>query len=500
MAYSKKLLSIFLLSAILFSNVDYINLNARITDTKRLGSNGSIISPQPEPVMMTYSPPIFGGSSSSSSSSNPTPVVPPVPEPTPVGFNPDIIVAQDGTGDYTNIQDAINAVPNNPTRVYQIYIRNGVYYMNSLIIKSHIWLLGESRDGVILTKQGTISREMIYNDGDTAQVTMQSMTVNMGQPAQAGDPLQPGIIKFRTGSHTDISFINLHVLNGEGEAITVANYNNYLVENCLLENVQTGVNAMAGNNLIVRDTTIRNTIGNGIYPQVLSSATQGCYGVLIEDCYLESAGDCAIDITCNYGLFEHRDVIIRNTEVRGGHIRISNAVNVDLINVIMDGRRPVSIDTGRTHPVTGESKPTVNVRIVDSYIRSSDDAIRINGGTDITVLRTRVETTSSDKSAIVVNARGDNLFQDLVVVGGAYGFSYSWNLYSSTHVVVDNSDVSGFRTAGFYDGNRVNSDFTIRDSTVTGASGASYGVWTENPENNWSVINTSFNSVQQNVD
>ncbi len=491
MGNSKKLLSVFLLFVVLFSTIDYSHIFAVVSDTNRLTSSGSIKNRPSEPIFIPIS-----------SSSNPTPPPPPQPEPEPepVGINPDYIVAQDGTGDFTNIQDAIDAVPNNPTRIYKIYIRNGVYYMNSLVIKSRVWLLGESRDGVTLRKQGTISREMIYNNGDTVEVTIQSMTVDMGQPAQRGDPLQPGIIKFRTGCYSDAAFRDLHVLNGEGEAITVANYNNFLVENCVLENVQTGVNAMAGNNLIVRGTTIRNTIGNGIYPQVLSSATQGCYGVLIEDSYLESAGDCAIDITANNGLYEHRDIIIRNTNVRTGHIRISNAINVELNNVTMDGRRPVSIDTGRTHPVTGESKPTVNVRIIDSYIKSSDDAIRINGGTDITVLRTRVETTSSDKSAIVVNARGNNLFQDLIVVGGKYGFSYSWELYGSTHIVVDNSEIIGFNTAGFYDGNKKNYDITIQDSRINGANGALYGIWTAHPDNDWSIINTIFSSVQQNIE
>jgi pectinesterase len=65
----------------------------------------------------------------------------------------DIIVASDGSGDYTSVQEAIDAVPDgNPEQII-IYVRNGVYKEKILIpaSKTKIALIGQSIDSTILT-------------------------------------------------------------------------------------------------------------------------------------------------------------------------------------------------------------------------------------------------------------------------------------------------------------------------------------------------------------
>lgn len=58
----------------------------------------------------------------------------------------DIIVAQDGSGDFTNIQEAINSVPSNNSELKIILIKNGVYNEEIRIDTDYIGLVGEDLD------------------------------------------------------------------------------------------------------------------------------------------------------------------------------------------------------------------------------------------------------------------------------------------------------------------------------------------------------------------
>ena len=68
--------------------------------------------------------------------------------------NADIIVAADGSGNFTSVQAAINAVPSNSERRTVIYIKRGIYNTEKLIIpaeKINLTLVGESRVETILS-------------------------------------------------------------------------------------------------------------------------------------------------------------------------------------------------------------------------------------------------------------------------------------------------------------------------------------------------------------
>ncbi|HPT86546.1 MAG TPA: pectinesterase family protein [Bacillota bacterium] len=64
-----------------------------------------------------------------------------------------VIVAKDGSGDYASIQAAIDGVPDGNVNPYIIFIKNGIYREVVVIPpeKTMITLIGESRDGVVLT-------------------------------------------------------------------------------------------------------------------------------------------------------------------------------------------------------------------------------------------------------------------------------------------------------------------------------------------------------------
>lgn len=63
------------------------------------------------------------------------------------------IVAKDGSRDYTTVQEAFNAVPDNYTGRYVIYVKKGTYKEKLILAqnKINVILVGEDRDSTILT-------------------------------------------------------------------------------------------------------------------------------------------------------------------------------------------------------------------------------------------------------------------------------------------------------------------------------------------------------------
>ena len=66
-------------------------------------------------------------------------------------FAQKITVAQNGTGNFKTIQEAINSLDTNSMKQRIIFIKNGVYREKLMITKSFLKLQGESQDGVIIT-------------------------------------------------------------------------------------------------------------------------------------------------------------------------------------------------------------------------------------------------------------------------------------------------------------------------------------------------------------
>jgi pectin methylesterase-like acyl-CoA thioesterase len=69
-------------------------------------------------------------------------------------FSPDIVVDINGSGQFTSLQAAFNAVPANSTKETIIYVKRGLYNLEKLIIpanKPHITLIGESREETIIS-------------------------------------------------------------------------------------------------------------------------------------------------------------------------------------------------------------------------------------------------------------------------------------------------------------------------------------------------------------
>ncbi len=130
-------------------------------------------------------------------------------------FANDLVVAKDGTGNFTSVQEAINAAPAGRTTPYVIFIKNGVYKEKITVpsTKSFITLIGESVANTILT----------YDAGAS---TLNSSGVSWGTLGSASF----------TVSATDFTAINITFENtfGDGsQAVAlVANVDRAAFKNC----------------------------------------------------------------------------------------------------------------------------------------------------------------------------------------------------------------------------------------------------------------------------
>jgi len=94
------------------------------------------------------------------------------PEPTKKLF--DAVVAQDGSGDYTSVIEALAAAPTGRTQPWLIYIKNGEYTGHHDIpaTKPFIHLIGQSRDNVVISDSRLSGGDNAYpvNQGATMVV------------------------------------------------------------------------------------------------------------------------------------------------------------------------------------------------------------------------------------------------------------------------------------------------------------------------------------------
>ncbi len=108
------------------------------------------------------------------------------------------VVAQDGSGDYATLQAAFDAIPQNYTGTYTVYLKNGIYKEKVLLDSNrvNVVLVGENRDSTIITYDDysgrvvngvTLGTSTSYSVSiDVSDFTAQNITFqNTSQAAQA---------------------------------------------------------------------------------------------------------------------------------------------------------------------------------------------------------------------------------------------------------------------------------------------------------------------------
>lgn len=156
-----------------------------------------------------------------------------------IGGHTDIIVDQNGKGDYTTITKAIDALPMFAYQRVVIEIKNGIYEEKLRLTQNYLTLRGESRDSTIIRfsilRSDWIENKdfigpaviNIHND----DIILENLTIENTQPV-----IGPHAFAiYGTGTRTII--INCNILSKGGDTVSLWNYKDgmYYHANCRFE-------------------------------------------------------------------------------------------------------------------------------------------------------------------------------------------------------------------------------------------------------------------------
>lgn len=160
----------------------------------------------------------------------------------------DIYVDDDGTADYTSIQEAIDAA--NPGDI--VYVYNGMYNENITITKT-ISLIGEDKSNTIIN--GSDPSYVLYVSAD--HVSISGFTIQ-----SSGELIGTGV-----GIHTNNNSITNNIINNNAHGICVyySDNNNTISGNIIINNRYYGMKFYCSSNNIISDNTIINNSYDGIY-------------------------------------------------------------------------------------------------------------------------------------------------------------------------------------------------------------------------------------------
>jgi pectin methylesterase-like acyl-CoA thioesterase len=205
---------------------------------------------------------------------------------------PDVVktVDQNGGGDYTTVQSALNDVPSNYTGKWFIRIKPGVYYEKLLLPSNRInvVLVGENPDSTILTYDDYADKGGVGTSGsysvaiDASDFTAVNITFrNTYSP-------QPGVtgtqaVALRTNGDR-MAFYNCRMLGFQDTYYTWSNGRLYM-KDCF---VQGSVDFIFGRSVAVFDSCTINCIRNGGTLTAANTDVNYAFGYVFLNCTITS--------------------------------------------------------------------------------------------------------------------------------------------------------------------------------------------------------------------
>lgn len=201
-------------------------------------------------------------------------------------------VAQDGSGDYKTIQEAVNNVRDHSQQTVTINIKNGVYHEKLVIPswKKNIALVGESKEKTIITNDDYSGKDFPTNDftGNSKYSTYTSYTVLI----QASDCSAQNLTIQNTAGRVGqavalmieadrVSIKNCNILGNQDTLYTAKDGRNYF-ENCYIEGTTDFIFGEA--TVVFQNCTIKS-LSNSYVTAASTSANQK-YGYVFFNCNL----------------------------------------------------------------------------------------------------------------------------------------------------------------------------------------------------------------------
>jgi pectin methylesterase-like acyl-CoA thioesterase len=209
---------------------------------------------------------------------------------------PDVtkVVAKDGSGDYTTVQAAFDAVPDLYTGNYTIYVKPGVYYEKLLLgnNKVNVILRGEHPDSVILTyddyagiagsTSGSYSVSIEPNDFTAYNVTFRNTVISDGSVANQQ------AVALRTNGDRQ-SYYNCKILGTQDTyyAYGGGGTDRIYMKNCLIEG---SVDFIFGRDIVVFDSCEIRINRNGGTLTAAATEMDSKFGFVFRDCKITTTG------------------------------------------------------------------------------------------------------------------------------------------------------------------------------------------------------------------
>jgi pectin methylesterase-like acyl-CoA thioesterase len=172
------------------------------------------------------------------------------------------VVATDGSGDYTSVQTAINACPDNERSI--IFIKNGLYYgqisigTKATASNKIISLVGESRDSVILTYDKSLPMVTTFELATTFQIYAKNFYAeNISFVNSAGNTGQ-ALALYTAG---DMATFKNCTLKGYQDTYRAKKGTRGYFKNCWIEGAVDFI--YAGGTVFIDDCTINCVKGGG---------------------------------------------------------------------------------------------------------------------------------------------------------------------------------------------------------------------------------------------
>ena len=407
-------------------------------------------------------------------------------------------VALDGSGNFTDIQKAIDAVPLSSQGL--IIVKKGLYDLNpalkypykSIVVRSNLTIRGEGIDKTIVrsfpTKQpaeSSIRAMTITSTTNIQNLVMENLTV-----IQNGTPDNMGwnAIDLRGGSNKNIVMRRIKVTDSTGSAISIPRFNNLTIDGCITERSYTGITLKGGSKALIKSSRVLNTSGDAIFLQPLTSFNISATDVTLDGNYVENAGDTGIDITSLNGVPPNDRILLKNNYIRNAHIRVSNSQNVTISsNTLENGF--VSVDAGQV-------KPT-NITVKGNTITTSTKvAIGFYGSRNCSAIDNKIYFVGSaagkSQAGISAGILGTGLIEGNTVVNSSnYGIDFaSWGTGGQSRITIRNNTLIDFKDIGVYDNARSCGPVVVENNTIWDTRNpfvSRYGIRTDYTYSVWTI-------------
>ena len=201
----------------------------------------------------------------------------------------DFVVAQDGSGDFKTVQEAVNAVPDyRKAGETRIFIRNGVYKEKVVLAESKqaVTLVGESVEGTILTYDDYASKPNVFgeNKGTSGSSSFYVYgpdfhAFNITFQNTAG-PVGQAVAMFVSGDRA--VFVNCRFKGFQDTLYTYGKRSKQLYRDCYIEGT---VDFIFGSSTCFFDNCEIRSIGRG-YLTAASTPEGMAYGYVLSKCRL----------------------------------------------------------------------------------------------------------------------------------------------------------------------------------------------------------------------